>query len=42
VHAVEVENEMLTDLLNAIDVDEGEDEDGVGAVGKLSDSSVKK
>ena len=41
-HAVIVDHEILNGLLETIDVDEGEKEDWVGAVGELSDSWVEK
>ena len=37
-HAVLVDHEVLDGFLEAVDVDEGEEEDGVGAVGEFDDS----
>lgn len=39
-HAVVVQYESLDRFLQAVDVDECEHEDGVGAVGELEDSFV--
>ena len=37
-HAVLVDHEFLDGFLEAVDVDEREEEDGVGAVGEFGDS----
>jgi len=39
-HTIIVEHEVLDGFLEAVDVDEGEQEDGVGAVGEFGDSWV--
>ncbi len=41
-NAETIQDQTLVDLLNPVNVDEREYEDGIGAVGELGDSFVKR